>query len=235
MCIPIIVGLINNSNTIDNERGFFTLSARQKATAIVATLFTKTNENDKKDLINYLRGKYNFIEICDEILYWLDSSSFKAEVSSIDVQLFEELLFDMYNQIVSTPINLFEEDNYEPYNLWALIRIKRRLFKLDEEEKVDIKDYISTVLRPKHIYTFLKNAICTSSGSNGYEYYFSDDRFECFLDKNVIVETIDSFINQQPPRDDIELFLSEVYEIYKNGQEDIWGHKSYKSDHFIRF
>ena len=234
ICTPIIVGLINNSNTIDNERGFFTLSAYQRATAIVATLFTKINENDKKDLINYLRGKYHLIEICDEILYWLDSSSFMEEASSIDVQLFEELLFDMYNQIINTPINILEKDNYERHNLWALLRIKRRLLRLDKDEKVDIKDYISTVLQPEHIYVFLKNVIGTSSGSHGYEYYFSDDTFECFFDNNNIIKTIDSFINLHPPKDDIELFLSEVYEIYKNGEKDIWGHKSYKSDHFIR-
>ena len=125
-------------------------------------------------------------------------------------------------------------ENYERNNLWALIRIKRRLLGIDKDEKIEIADYISSILQPKYIYRFLKNTISISSGNDGYSYYFSDENFECFLNKDSIVKVIDSNIQNNPPQNDTELLLVKVYEAYKNGEKDVWGHNSYRSDTFIK-
>lgn len=114
--LPIFIGLVRNSRKLDKEQGFFTLSAYQRACAIMATLFSHLAEEEKKDLIDYLKDYYIFINVYDEILYWLNSSTLYYDKKEQDTKLFENMIINMFNIIIDTPIDIYSDDNYGYHN-----------------------------------------------------------------------------------------------------------------------
>ncbi|MCM1225337.1 MAG: KAP family NTPase, partial [Lachnospiraceae bacterium] len=229
--LPIIIGLVRNSQKLDKEQGFFSLSAYQRACAIMATLFSHLSEEEKTDLINYLKDDYKFINVYDEILYWLNSSSLNYDKKEQDAKLFEDMIINMFNEIIKIPIDIYSDENYGYRNSWAVLRTKRKVLNLDKDSDIEMIDYISAIMQPNYIYKILRDVIGFSTGSGGYDYYISQNSLKSFFDdENIIFE----YLQQCPPSNQTEEFIYSVYEKYKSDEVDDWGNKSINVNHYIR-
>lgn len=229
--LPIFVGLIRNSQKIDKERGFLSLSAYQRACAIMATLFSLLTDKEKSELIDYLKNYYIHLNVYDEILYWLDSSSVNQNRKNQDIKLFEDMIFNMYDEIIGTPIDIYSDENYAYHNSWTLLRTKRKVLNLGKDANLEIVDYISAIMKPNYVYKVLRDLIGISIGSGGYGYYLEGSSLKSFFnDENIIFK----YLQQCPPSNEIEEFIYDVCEKYKSGEVDEWGNKVINVDHYIR-
>lgn len=229
--LPIFIGLVRNSQKFDKEQGFFTLSAYQRACAIMATLFSHLTGEEKTELIEYLKDYYKNINVYDEILYWLNSSSLYYDKKEQDAKLFEDMIINMFNKIIDTPIDIYSDDNYGYHNSWALLRAKRKVLNLQKDADIEITNYISAIMKPNYIYKILRDIIGMSTGSGGYSYYISQNSLKSFFnDENIIFE----YLQQCPPSNQTEEFIYNVCEKYRSDEVDDWGNKSININHYVR-
>ena len=227
---PILIGLINNSHKINKENSFLALSPYQRASAIMATLFSLLNEEKKLKVLSYLKKDVKLLNLCRQITYWLNSSSLHYENKESDVSAFKKLMSEMCNVIIADHIDIYSDENYGIHNSLALLQNKREELNLDENADVDIVDYISSIIKPMYIYRILIDAMGTSSSSKGYGYYLNERGIKCFFEnENIISECFDKY----PPTNDIESLVYEVYQVYKSGEADCFGDKVVYRDNYI--
>ena len=227
---PILIGLINNSDKISKERGFLALSPYQRACAIMATLFSLLNEDEKLKTISHLKRNVKLLDLSSQIKYWLNSSSLYYEKKEADIASFETLITDMYNMIITTPIDIYCDENYCVHNSWTLLRTKRKVLNLEDDADVDIIDYISAIMKPQYIYRVLTDMISTSSGTQGYGYSITEKSFKSFFENDDII--LDC-LNANPPTSDVEMFVCKVFEKYKFGEPDEFGEKVIYKKNYI--
>ena len=227
---PILLGLINNSDKISKESGFLTLSPYQRSCSIMATLFSLLNEEEKINVISYLKKDIKLLNLCSHIMYWLESSSLYYEKQKSDVANFETLIADMYHLIITTPIDIYCDKNYSVHNSWALLRTKRKILNLEKDADVDIVDYISAIMKPEYIYRVLKDIIGISNGSQGYGYFIKKETLKCyFANEDIVIK----HLREYPPTSDVDCFIYEVFEKYKFGTHDELGEKVIYSKNYI--
>ncbi len=227
---PILIGLINNSDKISKENFFLALSPYQRACAIMATLFSLLNEEEKLQVITYLKKDIKLLNLCRQIAYWLNSSALHYENKESDVSDFETLITDTYNTVITTPIDIYCDENYGIHNSWVLLQAKRKILGLENNADVDIVDYISTIMKPEYIYRILIDIIGTSHSSQGYGYYINEKSLNCFFINEDIVS---EYISKYTPTNDIERFVYKVFEKYKFGEADCFGEKVLYTDNYI--
>lgn len=226
----VLIGLINNSEKISKGHSFFILSPYQRACAIMATLYSLLNEVEKQKIISCLKENIKLLELCSQIKYWLNSSSLYYDKKEADVSNFESLITEIYNSIITTPIDIYCDENYGIHNSWELLRTKRRVMGLDEEAAVEIVDYISKIMRPEYIYKILKDIIGTSSGTRGYGYSINENTLKSFFeDEDIVLH----YLNEYPPTNDTEKFVCEVFYKYKFGEPDDLGEKVIYTNDYI--
>lgn len=227
---PILIGLINNSEKISRESGFLALSPYQRACAIMATLYSLIKEEEKSLVVACLKKDIKFLNLCSQIMYWLNSSSLYYSEKESDVASFATLITDMYNSIITTPIDIYCDKNYGVHNSWALLRTKRKVLDLDKDADVDIVDYISSIMKPKYIYRVLIDTISTSNGTQGYGYSITEKSLKSFFANDDIVL---GYLNECPPSNDLETFIHDVFYKYKYGEPDDLGEKVIYTENYI--
>lgn len=227
---PILIGLINNSDKISKESSFLALSPYQRACAIMATLFSLLSEEEKAQTIAHLKNDIKLLDLCSQIMYWLNSSSLYYNNKESDVANFETLIANMYNSIITTPIDIYSDKNYSARNSWALLRAKRKVLNLDDDADVDITDYISAIMKPKYIYKVLIDIISTSNSSQGYGYCINKNSIKrYFANEDIVLK----YLREYPPTNDKERFVHEVFEKYKFGEPDELGEKVIYTKNYI--
>lgn len=167
---PILLGLIKSSLLISNENSFLSLSAYQRACSIMATLYLKITEDEKKIIKECFINEIKLYRALDEMIYWINSSSMYYQNKEDDEKELISLRNDIYNTIIKTPVNLFEDKYYSKYITWILIRERRRVMGLDKSANVEIHDYISKIFQPKYVYKLIRETVSSTSGSDGYNY-----------------------------------------------------------------
>ncbi len=229
--LPIFVGLVENANRIDKEAGFFTLSAYQRAGSIMATLFSLLTAEEKMELVKYLSDSYKLLNTFDEILYWLKASSLQYQQKDEDVEMFQNMIDNLYDNVMENSIDIYADNNYGYRNTWSLLRSKKRKLNLGEKENVDIHEYVSKIMKPEYVFKILIDSTGMTTGSDGYGYYIDQGSLQAlFEDENII----DSYLNEVTPQNENERFICTLYDAYKNGEVDDWGKKSVHVDHYIR-
>lgn len=230
--LPIFVGLISNSAKIDKESGFFMLSPYQRTCSIMASLFSLISNKEKNELLEFLKNKYQYLNVIDGILYWLDSSSNNFQMKNIDIQSLGELLSNMYKDINNNNINIYDDEYYAFHNSWTLMRIKRRKLNLDNDDEINIIEYISSISSANNIYKIACDLIEISTGTDGYNYYLTEKNIKCFF---ACEDELFEFLENNPPHNETEEFIYRVCEEYKTGTANNWGRRSVQSDNPIRF
>lgn len=230
LIFQIFIGLIKNVNKLDKEAAIFVLNPYNRACAILADLFSQFSNDEKFDLIDRLKNRFNLIYVCDEMLYWLDSLPYYDKKEQ-DAKLMEDMIIDMYRTITERPIDIYSEENYAYHNSWALLRTKRKVLKLEKNADVEMREYISKIMKPHYVYKILRDIIGTSTGTNGYGYYINENSLKSFFtDENVLSD----YLQLCPPSDEIEKFICNIFNKYKNDEVDEMEEKAIYVDHYIR-
>ena len=85
--------------------------------------------------------------------------------------------------------------------------------------------YIENHLTGYNVYRMLWD-ITSVALSDCYTYYISQDNFDLYIKDCTVV---DRLIEQRPPETEDEKFVFRVYEKFRDGEIDSWGHKGVTS------
>lgn len=225
-----LLGMIRNINKLNKERGFFSLSAYQRACIIMADWFSLLSNEEKETFLESLNGKYLLIGALDEMFYWIKSDKNRRRKDN-DVEMFQSLLNKLCKEAMDEPIDILSDSNYAYHNIWAVLRARKRIENLDDEE-LNIRDYIRVIMKPQHVYRLLSEVIGESIGSKGYGYSFSNNIISMIIPSD---EDVFQWIEQCPPSNDIERFLSNVWKNYIYGTDDEDGDRAIFSDNPVNF
>ncbi|MGN1398465.1 MAG: hypothetical protein ACI4WG_00480 [Erysipelotrichaceae bacterium] len=143
----------------------------------------------------------------------------------------EDMIIDMYRTITETPIDIYSEENYAYHNSWALLHTKRKVLKLEKDADVEMREYISKIMKPHYVYKILRDIIGTSTGTNGYGYYINENSLKSFFTDEKVLS---NYLQLCPPSDEIEKFICDIFNKYKNDEVDEMGEKAIYVDHYIR-
>lgn len=229
---PILLGLIKSSLLISDEKGFLSLSAYQRACSIMATLYLKTTEYEKRSIRECFIKEIKLYKTLDEMIYWINSSRTNYQGKEDDENELNSLRNEIYNTIISTPVNLFDDKYYSKHITWILIREKRRTMGLDESANVEIHDYIIKIFEPKYVYKLIKETVSSTSGSDRYNYWIPKSSINSYVaDESIINEAI----KQYPPTNEKEIFLKELFCNYLADTDSQFYDNGYKSSYPIDY
>lgn len=229
---PSLIGLIKSSLTISRETGFLSLSAFQRSCSIMATLYLKIDEKQKCAVVELFRENLKLLETLYDLIYWINSSKAKSDSQNDGVKTLESLCVELYETIISKPINIFEDDNYFPNISRVLLNIKRKFLHQGKTKNVEIVDYIEKVFKSEFVYKLIKEMVSYSEGSIGYVYYISKSLVESYV-KDISI--INKAIEENLPKNEKEAFLKELYTDYLVESDHPLNDEGYISEHKIEF
>ena len=85
--------------------------------------------------------------------------------------------------------------------------------------------YIQMILSAGTVYRVVWDTKNCGISSN-YIYSIDEKIFNNYIGEQAVV---DKLVNDNPPRNKDESLTLELYEIFKNGKPDVWGHKGITS------
>ncbi|MEM1485600.1 P-loop NTPase fold protein [Oscillospiraceae bacterium PP1C4] len=217
--------LFANIYQIDSSGEFFGLNAQSRVEVIIALVLEECTDENFEDFVTSICHDYLKLKPINSVIYWLEHS--KSENKS-DVTLRKERLEKAYQamctDITQKQINLYSDRYYHIRNIWSL-------YSFYESSSTDVvKKYINGIISASSIYRILGDLVSQSMG-DGYSYSIADKNFSLLFEDCV---NVDILIQENPPRNDSEVFVQKVYQEYKTGTPDVWGDKSLSSFSEIR-
>ena len=212
--------LLNYIQLASDVSPFLRLSSRSRAEVIIAELLAQCKMEEFEKFTESITHSYGLIDSISSILYWLQSSNVKflSNDSEDRKDKLQTVLGALCEEIIEQKINLYDTEYYSQNNIWALYRY----FK--EADNAVFTTYISEIISSKNIYRILWDTTSLSSGSDGLNrYYVNEENFHIFFDNQSVA---DQLIEERPPRTDDEKFVFSVYQAYKRGEKDRYGHAS---------
>lgn len=202
---------------LNDDNSMFGLGARTRAEYIISILLEKCSKREFEDFLSLTREDYRQLRVIYSIHHWMASE--KLEHTNVCKSRAEILLShyaDMCNQIIKENICLFSETYYYPKNAWGLY------YYYKETDGVStFTSYVAKNLSIETIYRAIWDVVTTSI-SDHYTYSIPEDNFIIFISNPKLV---DQLIAQRPPKSKDEEFVLQVYEAFRNGEPDEWGHK----------
>jgi len=203
--------LFNNVEVIDDSREFMALSARSRVAVIIHTLLNKISNYEYVNFLESITKEYSRLRFLQDVSYWFTSDKEDININGRK-ELLEETIEKMAEYILKNNINLYEDINYMPKNIWGL-------YDAYKEEQDKVKSYIKVIICETNIFRFLNDMIGISVGTGGYRYSISKERLEAFTSK----ADVDLIIKGVEPKTSDEKFVLEVYKAYDEDIKDIWG------------
>lgn len=208
--------LFNNVQLIDDSREFMALSARSRVAVIIHTLLNKISNYEYLSFLESNMKKYSRLMFLQDVLYWFNSDKESININGRK-ELLEEVIEKMAEDILKNNINLYENTNYMPKNIWGIYHACK------EQDK--IKRYIKAIISEENIFRFLNDIINVSIGSV-YTYSISREGLESFINK----DDIDSILNRVEAKTSDEQFVLDVYKAYDKDVKDVWGDSGIKTN-----
>ena len=208
--------LFNNVQLIDDSREFMALSARSRVAVIIHTLLNKISNYEYLSFLESNMKKYSRLMFLQDVLYWFNSDKESININGRK-ELLEEVIEKMAEDILKNNINLYENTNYMPKNIWGIYHAYK------EQDK--IKRYIKAIVSEENIFRFLNDIINVSIGSV-YTYSISREGLESFINK----DDIDSILNRVEAKTSDEQFVLDVYKAYDKDVKDVWGDSGIKTN-----
>ena len=87
--------------------------------------------------------------------------------------------------------------------------------------KTNFTDYIKSILSAENVYRVLWDVKTCAIGDN-YQYSISDENLTVYL---CDIQAVKKLVEENPPRSKDEEFVYQMYNVYCNGEPDVWGHK----------
>ena len=216
----LIIVLFKNISKIDNSPAFFSLTARSRVEIIIWELLQKVSEEKYKEFLEKITGDYDKIQNISSILYWFEHDREGKNIDGRSNKM-ENLYKEMGARIIDDSINLYQDNYYNPKNIWGL-------FRLYKGEVSIIKEYIKGIISKDNIFRLLYDIIGVSTGSN-IEYSISNEK----LNYLSTIDEIEELLKNAEVKNKDQEFILKVYNNFKNGIEDEWGETGIVSDKIL--
>ncbi len=215
--LDLALAIWKNLDSIDDSSQFMALSARRRAIVIISILIEKSELTEIQTFAEVLCEDLSKLEHMSSIIYWLEHSK-SVEVTNSKER--ENIMRRVYSkccqEIIEKKINMYADPNYSQYNIWGLFRF----YKDDTNHEEILSGYINDIFSSQYVYRYIGDAISRSTGSHGYGYQIHSANFKAL---HFDEEMIDAALEECPPRTESEHFVLDVYQKYKNGEENIFG------------
>ncbi len=213
---PLVVGICEVISNVDDQADFFSLNAKQRAYALLSSLYIKVSENQAIEFLDKKKNQYSSLCIIDSMIYWT-----KDHQDLKNVILLKETRNAMCDNIEKLEINMYEDAYYSPRNIWAYYRYLQD--KNDVDEKDVIKKYILKIISSKYIYRILRDTVSFSSGTDGYKYSLISEDIKTLFDESIDIQ---SLFNSNPPKNNTEELIKNLYTEFSLGTPDHFGRTS---------
>lgn len=199
----------------------FGLDPRSRANYIISLLLQECSEEEFGDFLSFTMQDYSQLHILHSIHYWLSSEKLEqSETRNVRAALLLSQFTDMCNQIIKDNICLYEKDYYHPNNAWGLYHHYKQ-----QDDISGFTSYVVNHLTAENIYRVLWD-VTTTSISDHYMYSINEENFKVFVNDT---ELVDQLVAKRPPQTKDEEFVFRIYETFRNGEPDDWGHKGVTS------
>lgn len=206
--------LFVNVYLVANQSGFFDLSARQRVTIIMSELLLLIDDAHFADFVYTIKEQYNKFNIIRDIAYWLDNAepsqigslkeSRQADMETLCQQIADEILFNQ--------INLYEEPNYYPHNIWALAKVLK-------SKPEQLRNYVSKVLDERSVFRLIWDITNESISSRHVRYFIREENLRILATE----QDIASCLQEANPVTTDEKFVVEIWHKYANKENDVHG------------
>jgi hypothetical protein len=213
-------GICNSIKKIDTTRGFFMLSADQRALVVATKLLKGTDYVTIESFIENSSKNYN-IRLLEEIKS--NCSTFeKRGDSDYDVllEIVEAKYTELCNEIIDKKIDIYSDDIYQRWKVWSLYR------STPEGDKALIHNYMKTIVNENNIFRILGDMISESTGTMGYGYSMNEKYLEDLFGEQ---ETLKKVISKVIPQNETEKFILNMWERMENGVKNSMGERDFYS------
>lgn len=212
-------------NQINSSHIFMGLDAQARALICIEKLLEETEIGAMQKFADEISAKYDKLYMIDQILYWFQNT---RTLHTDDVKKRGDILREKFSQmcekVIEEKINIYADSYYVRYNIWGLIRY----LKIKENREEVVHDYIAHMINEGNIFRVMGDMITQSIG-NTYGYKISDENFAIFFEDGD-VNFLDSLLQRVVPKTQSEKFVLKVYEKFKSGEPNSWGHKEIISE-----
>ena len=199
----------------------FALSARRRAEYIISLLLKKCTEIEFDNFISLVEKDYAKLYSILRIHSFMESDELKqSQLIKIRTESLWSCITNICDEIIREDVCLFDDPYYCPKNIWGFYH------HCKQEERLEIfTTYIENHLTGYNIYRMLWD-ITSVTLSDCYTYYISQDNFDLYIKDCTVV---DRLIEQRPPETEDEKIVFRIYEKFRDGEIDSWGHKGVTS------
>lgn len=214
-----ILGFFSRICDVSDSLGF-ELGAKTRLEYIISELIVRCTDKDYEEILQVISGDYSKLNIIYSIYKWLESDKFSnSEIRHKRAEQLKPVYLLMCERVAENRINLYEDTLYLKGNIWGLY-----WYYKDTNRTEEMMEYIASVITPKNIYRILWDIISCSI-SQYYMYSINSENFSAFFIDDKLVEKM---INDNLPKNENERTVKRIYEAYKYGEPDEWGHKGVK-------
>ena len=193
------------------------LGPQARAEYIISELLIKCSDEEFDGFLSLTFGGYGKLGVILSICNWLKSD--KYDSSEIRKQRAEKLKAHhtaMCERVVNEKINLYSDAYYHVANAWGMYHC----YKANDAVE-SFTDYIKSILSAENVYRVLWDVKTCAIGDN-YQYSISDENLTVYLGD---IQAVKKLVEENPPRSKDEEFVYQMYNVYCNGEPDVWGHK----------
>ncbi len=215
--ITLAIAIWENISLINNSDSFFAISPKQRALYIISLLISKSKIDEFESFVNSICDDFRKFLSIRNIIYWLEHLHPEKENDTENrINIIRQMYYNRCKEVIENRIDIYDDKNYERHNIIGLFYP----YKDDENKDEILSGYIKDIFKSEHVYRYIGDIITQSVGNKGYGYEISDDNLKSiYLDENMI----DDALKIYPPHTPSENFVLQVYEKYRNREENIFG------------
>lgn len=216
----VAAGICNSIRKVDTTRGFFMLSADQRALIVATKLLKGTDYTAIESLIETCSKNYN-IRLLEEIKS--NCSAFKKRGDSdydVLLKIVEAKYIELCNEVLDKQIDIYSDDIYQRWNIWALYK------STPEGDKTLIQNYMKAIVNENNIFRIISDMISESTGTMGYGYSLNEGYIESLFGEK---ETLKKVISKVEPHNETEKFILNMWERMENGVKNSMGETDFYS------
>lgn len=215
----VAAGLYHVIYDVSSEQSVwgYGLGPQARAEYIISELLLKGSDKEFECFLSLISEGYGKLGVILNIWNWLKSD--KYDNSEIRKQRAEKLKSHhtaMCERVVKEKIDLYSDAYYHAENAWGMYHC----YKADDAVKT-FTSYIKDILSAENVYRVLWDVKTCAIGDN-YQYSISDKNLAVYLGD---IEVVKKLVEENPPKNKDEEFVYQMYDVYCNGEPDVWGHK----------
>ena len=215
----VAAGLYHVVYDVSSEKSVwgYGLGPQARAEYIISKLLLKCSDEEFECFLSLISEDYGKLGVILNIWNWLESD--KYDNSEIRKQRVEKLKLHhtaMCERVVKEKIDLYSDAYYHAENAWGMYHC----YKADDAVKT-FTSYIKDILSAVNVYRVLWDVKTCAIGGN-YQYSISDENLSVYLGD---IEAVKKLVEENPPKSKDEEFVYQMYDVYCNGEPDVWGHK----------